>query len=177
MLACGKHFPGHGATIEDSHFELPVLDVSRETILERELLPYRRLIQEGLQLIMTAHVVYPQLDPDNPATFSKKIINELLRKELGYQHVVISDDLEMKAVTDLSTKDRAIKSLLAGVDLLLVGKSADKSPLALAKEMLDGIEEEITAGTLDKEAIAESRKRIESLLKYSAHLHKKAQAY
>src|SRR5215813_4510852 len=98
IAACGKHFPGHGDTSTDSHHELPLVEHPPERLRETEFAPFRAAIEAGVATIMTAHVLVPSLDEQRPATLSKTIVDGLLRRELGYQGVILSDDLEMKEI-------------------------------------------------------------------------------
>ncbi|MEM7607834.1 MAG: glycoside hydrolase family 3 N-terminal domain-containing protein, partial [Myxococcota bacterium] len=119
MLSCGKHFPGHGDTRLDSHFALPTITHERARLNEVELAPFAALASE-LPAIMTAHIVVTALDAV-PATLSPKILQGLLRDELGFQGAIISDDLEMKAVAaQFSLADAALRSIEAGCDLVLI---------------------------------------------------------
>lgn len=121
VMACGKHFPGHGDTSQDSHLTLPSVRHSRKRLQEVEFYPFRKLIREGLQCLMTAHVVYYALDPDLPATFSKKIMTDLLRKEWGYEGLAITDDLGMAgSLSRGDISEACIEAFAAGCDLLLV---------------------------------------------------------
>ncbi|MFA5808428.1 MAG: beta-N-acetylhexosaminidase, partial [bacterium] len=95
ILPVGKHFPGHGDTSADSHEELPVVRAGRQTLLRRELLPFRRAARAGIPALMTAHVMYPALDRAAPATLSRKILHDLLRERMRFRGAVISDALEM----------------------------------------------------------------------------------
>lgn len=120
VVACGKHFPGHGDTELDSHLALPTVDQPLDRLEKVELAPYAALLHI-LRTIMTAHVVYPAWDPDTPATFSQTILTGMLKGKMGFDGVVISDDLEMLAVAEGWTpSERAVKALLAGADLLLI---------------------------------------------------------
>lgn len=164
VLACAKHFPGHGATISDSHLELPRLDISQTKLEARELLPFRTLIKEGISLIMTAHVIYPQIDPVNPATLSGKIITDILRNQMAYSKVVITDDLEMKALDFLSVEDKALKAIKAGVDILLEANPQQGAPaLKVAKKMgislLNAMEKDVSF----EKMLLQSQQRIISL--------------
>jgi beta-N-acetylhexosaminidase len=121
VLACGKHFPGHGDTLEDSHFELPTLPHDRARLDAVELAPFRAAIAAELPLLMSAHVLFPALDPDRPATLSRALATGLLRKSMGFTGVLVSDDLEMRAVLDhWSVPEAAVEAVAAGCDLLLV---------------------------------------------------------
>ena len=163
VVACGKHFPGHGATIKDSHFELPVLELSLDTLRQRELIPFRRAIDAGLSLMMTAHVMFPQLDPKFPVTLSKKIITELLRNELGFSGCVISDALEMKALSGFSDNMIPKCAMEAGVDILLVAKPEVSPPVLRAIEIAQALNQ------VDSNQLAASKERID---RFMAHLSK-----
>ena len=136
LLACAKHFPGHGDTTTDSHFALPRVDRAREALEEIELLPFRALATNpAVPAMMTAHVVFPAL-ADEPATLSYAICTDLLRSKYRFKGVLFSDDLEMKAIT-LAPGDAAVRSILAGCDVLLVCSRADMADAvheALTKE-------------------------------------------
>src|SRR4029453_4636169 len=98
VAACGKHFPGHGDTSTDSHLELPLLEHPIERLREVEFVPFKAAIEAQVAAIMTAHVFLPALDEERPATLSKRIVSGLLRDELAFNGLILSDDLEMKAV-------------------------------------------------------------------------------
>jgi len=123
VLACAKHFPGHGRTTTDSHSELPVVAAPRET-LEADLLPYRRAIGENVAGVMTAHVAYPALDPSGaPATYSPPVLDGVLRQRLGFGGLVVTDALIMEgALQGTSEASGAVRALAAGCDLLLYPK-------------------------------------------------------
>lgn len=126
LLACGKHFPGHGDTDEDSHLDLPVVRHARPRLDAIELVPFRAAIDAGLATIMTAHVVCDALDPGVPATLSRTICEGLLRSELRFDGVLFSDDLEMKAIAErYSYEDAAVRAIEAGCDVLLVCRNED----------------------------------------------------
>ncbi len=132
VLACGKHFPGHGDTSVDSHLALPVVDHDRARLDAVELAPFRAAAKAGLATMMTAHVVCPALAPDVPATLSARICTDLLRVEIGFGGVLFSDDLEMKAVADrFSVEESAVAAVRAGCDALLVCSREDWQDRAL----------------------------------------------
>jgi beta-N-acetylhexosaminidase len=125
VAACGKHFPGHGDTSTDSHFELPVLRHDLARLRRIELAPFAAAARAGLSSIMTAHILFPELDSERPATLSRPILR-LLREELGYRGVIVSDDLEMKAVADrYAIEELVILGIEAGCDLFLVRTNAE----------------------------------------------------
>lgn len=119
IITCAKHFPGHGATNLDSHKTLPIVPGSGRLIWRRDITPFRKLIErKKIQTIMTAHVLYPELDSEHPATLSHPILTGLLRHKLGFDGVLFSDDLFMKALTD-SPNRSAINFFKAGGDIAL----------------------------------------------------------
>ena len=123
IVAVGKHFPGHGDTRTDSHFELPVVTQSEERLHTLELLPFRAAIAAGVDAIMMAHVSYPALDPTPnwPASLSRPIITQTLRNELEYPGIIVTDAMNMKAITNLKTSGLAAKTaLMAGADIILM---------------------------------------------------------
>ncbi len=133
MLACGKHFPGHGDTATDSHLELPRIDHDWDRLEQVELLPFEHAARANLPMIMTAHVVFGALDPDLPATLSRKVVTGLLRMKLGYRGVIVSDDLDMNAIASHMGADvAAIEAIRAGCDALLLCRNEDHQNAAEA---------------------------------------------
>ncbi len=125
VLTCGKHFPGHGDTHLDSHLALPRIDHELARLREVELAPFAAAAAAGLPMFMTAHVVFAALDAERPATMAPRVITELLRGELGYQGLIISDDLDMRAIADhYGVAEAAVAALRAGCDVLLLCRSA-----------------------------------------------------
>ncbi|MBV9949952.1 MAG: beta-N-acetylhexosaminidase [Myxococcales bacterium] len=131
LLACGKHFPGHGDTSKDSHVDLPVVDRAREHLDRVDLAPFRAAAQAGVASMMTAHVVYPALDPALPATLSPSTAT-LLREDVGFTGMLVTDDLGMAAITKRwSMEEAAVLALLAGCDSLLICPFGDEQDRAL----------------------------------------------
>lgn len=127
VIPCGKHFPGHGDTHQDSHLMLPTITHNMERLARVELIPFKRLIRAGLPMVMTAHIVVSALDPVYPATLSEAVIQGLLRDTLRYEGVVVSDCLEMKAVADHYTIEELVeRGVRAGVDLFLISHTEEK---------------------------------------------------
>ena len=142
VAACGKHFPGHGDTDLDSHHHLPRLGHDLARLRAIELVPFRAAVAAGVAAIMSSHILFPALDAARPATMSPAVLEGLLRKELGFDGVVFSDDLEMKAIAEhYSMPGAAVDAAAAGCDVLLV---CHTEPLqeailaALAKAIIDG---------------------------------------
>lgn len=126
VLPCGKHFPGHGDTTTDSHLELPRVDHDLARLERVELAPFAAAAAAGLPILMTAHVVFSALDPDQPATLSPAVIGGVLRERLGYTGVVLSDDLDMRAIVDhVGAADAAVRAIRAGCDALLLCRNPD----------------------------------------------------
>jgi len=124
VLWTAKHFPGHGDTQTDSHTGLPIVDKPRAEIERVELAPFRAAVDADVPVIMTAHILYPALDPDYPATLSRKILTGLLRDEMGYQNLIITDDMGMRAISNRwGAGEAAVRAVEAGADLVLVGRA------------------------------------------------------
>jgi beta-N-acetylhexosaminidase len=121
VVPCAKHFPGHGDTSSDSHYALPVVSASREELESRELAPFRALIKAGIEMIMSAHIVVPALDPQAQATLSSVIMKSVLRDELSFTGITIADALGMKAIHEaISLGSFGMRAHTAGIDLLLM---------------------------------------------------------
>ncbi len=159
IIPCAKHFPGHGATTVDSHLDLPVDDRPMDELQRRDLIPFKQAANIGIEMMMTAHVLFPRIDEDYPATMSKRILKGLLREELGYQGVVITDDLEMGAVARrYSTQTCVVESFSAGADVLLICNSFDK-----AIDSLTELRRAFEKGELHQSQLLSSVERIRSL--------------
>mgnify|MGYP002619932719 CR=1 FL=1 len=159
VIPCAKHFPGHGDTAEDSHLALPTIDASPALLAQRELPPFRALIRARVPMIMTAHIMIPSLDPQHPATLSERILGQLLRVELGYDGVVVSDDLEMKAVADhYEVREMVELGLRAGIDIFLVCRETER--WLLVEQALHELWER---SSIDRERIARASKRVQTL--------------
>jgi beta-N-acetylhexosaminidase len=138
VAACAKHFPGHGATATDSHKALPTLERSREEMEKAELIPFQMAVRAEVAAVMPGHLLCPALDPELPATLSPAILQGLLRKDLGFDGCVLSDDLAMGALASWGTiEERGIAAMKAGVDLLLVAKGTIQGLLDALKQALD----------------------------------------
>jgi len=154
VAACVKHFPGHGATQTDSHEALPTLERSRKELERAELIPFQRAVQADVAACMPGHLLCPPLDPALPATFSSAIIQGLLRHVLGFDGLVISDDLLMGALDAWGgIEERGVAALKAGVDLLLVAKGP-------VQGLLDALEGGLKSGEIPQERAEEAVARV-----------------
>ena len=125
VLGCAKHFPGHGDTTSDSHLELPLLPHSRERLEQVELPPFRQAIAAGVEAVMTGHLTLPALDPERPATLSRAVLHQLLREQLGFAGLVVTDALVMEAIAgQYGAGEAAVLALEAGADLVLMPADA-----------------------------------------------------
>jgi len=162
VMPCLKHFPGHGATHKDSHLELPVDERPWEDLRALDVVPYSNLISENLApAVMTAHVLYPKIDTDNPATLSRYIVGGLLRGELGYDGVVFSDDFLMKAIADNHDLTAAARTFFEiGGDVVLICKRPD-----LNLEIIRRLKAECAANDASnlRESLRQAAQRIENL--------------
>jgi beta-N-acetylhexosaminidase len=159
VIPCGKHFPGHGATLIDSHDDLPRDERGEADLMRTNLVPFSRAIAEGAEMLITAHVQYPALDPDLPATLSPIIIDELLRRRLGFQGVVVTDDLDMGAIVRHFTAEQAaVGALCAGVDLLLVCHQLERAIAAR-----DACVRALSSGALPAQRVEQAEQRLNTL--------------
>jgi len=143
MIACAKHFPGHGDTSVDSHLDLPVVEREDPDLRQLELVPFRAAVNAGVGSVMTSHVVYPAWDEDWPATLSPRISRAILREELGYDGLVFSDDMEMKAVCGrYSVAQQVERGTMASVDVFLCCKEPELQ-YAMFQELVRAQEEDL----------------------------------
>ena len=140
IISVGKHFPGHGATVSDSHKTLPVLKISSQELNKTHLAPFRMAIETEIPAIMTAHILYRAMDKKYPATLSKTLIDELLRKILNFKGMIITDSMDMKAITSKQGIPKAaVRALAAGADYILIGKGDfDKTKAEILKALKTG---------------------------------------
>lgn len=177
VIACIKHFPGHGNTVTDSHYEMTHSTSSRESLMEIEIPPFQALIEQGAEMVMSAHIVVPSLDDSKiyseklstwvevPSTFSRKILTELLRKELKFNGVVITDAMNMKAIsTYFSPIESTINAIAAGVDMILMPCRLESSDDFIQfEEYLEGVCDKVASDPFLVERVEESLKRVSEL--------------
>ena len=172
VAACGKHFPGHGDTSVDSHLDLPIVEHPPDRLRRVEFVPFREAIRAGVATIMTAHILVPSLDEEKPATLSRHVVYDLLRDELNFEGVILSDDLEMKALAKSYTvAEAAVQAILAGCDGVLIcralsdDRSRDIEVQAVALEALvHAVEDGTIPYTRLEDALARSRRAKERFL-------------
>jgi beta-N-acetylhexosaminidase len=168
IIGAGKHFPGHGNTSTDSHFTVPVVHKERAALGEVELRPFRAAVNAGIDAIMPAHVVYPALDPSNvPATVSRAMLTELLRGELGFEGVIITDDMGMAGIREIyAPEEAAVQAVLAGQDLLLCARLPGTGP-GCTPEMLvqlrSGLLQAVASERISVTRVDESVRRVLTL--------------
>ena len=159
VIPSAKHFPGHGDTTMDSHLGLPRVDKPLSELEKVELYPFREAVRAGIPLIMTAHILYPALDPENPATLSPAILTGLLREKMGFQGIIVTDDMAMKAIKNhYGAGEAALKAVLAGADLVLL--EPDEAATA---EVYRTLQAALDQGLISKERYQESQKRLAAL--------------
>ncbi len=163
LSACAKHFPGKGHALQDAHLSLPTVGSTVEEMRRAHLVPFAAAVKAGVRCVMTSHPVYAKIDPVC-ATFSERIVKGLLREELGFKGVVVTDDLQMGAVLEVASVDEAAaRAAMAGHDLLLVCHG-----MAGQKKAYDGLIQALRAGRLRESTLADAAERIAALRKTNA---------
>jgi beta-N-acetylhexosaminidase len=165
IAACGKHFPGHGDTGTDSHFELPLLDHPPDRLEAVELVPFKAAIAADVAAIMTAHILIPSIDEEHPGTLSPAIVDGLLKQKLGYRGLVLSDDLEMKAITArYSHSEATIRAIAAGCDAVLMCAPDAASQFAALEAVVYAVEKGELPLKRVEDAMARQRRAKERFL-------------
>lgn len=163
VLACAKHFPGHGDAAVDPHLDLPRFEGTRERLMAQELVPFSSAIKSGVHTIMTAHILIPRIDSDSPASLSCELLQSILRKQLAFDGIVLADDLGMGAIArHYKIGESVVKTLQAGTDIAMLchDRTIVAPALEAAAEALSGAEQQ---GKPDASLTAQSRTRIERL--------------
>ncbi|WP_326699747.1 glycoside hydrolase family 3 protein [Streptomyces sp. NBC_01754] len=166
VAACTKHFPGHGDTAVDSHLALPSIEVDLATLHARELVPFRAAIAAGSKAVMSAHILLPALDAARPATLSPQILTGLLRRELGYEGLIVTDGMEMDAIAGTYGIERgSVLAIAAGADALCVGGGlADEGTVLLLRDALVAA---VRSGDLPEERLADAAARVRALASWT----------
>jgi len=167
VAACTKHFPGHGDTSVDSHHALPRIDAIRSVVLDRELSPFRAAVAAGTRAVMSAHILIPSLDPDRPATLSHPVLTDLLRGELGYTGLIVTDGMEMRAIAGTYGIERgSVLAIAAGADAICVGGGlADDETV---RRLRDALIEAVRSGELPEDRLADAAERVRTLAHWTA---------
>lgn len=167
VAACTKHFPGHGDTAVDSHHALPRIDAELPVLEGRELAPFRAAIAAGTRAVMSAHILVPALDPDRPATLSRRTLTGLLREELGYEGLIVTDGMEMQAIAATYGIERgSVLAIAAGADAICVGGGlADDDTV---RRLRDALVSAVRTGELPEERLADAANRVRELARWTA---------
>ncbi len=158
IIAVGKHFPGHGDSTSDSHKILPVINLSKEELMTKHILPFDEAIKIGLSAIMAAHVVYPALDNAIPASLSEKIITDILVQKLNFNGIIITDDMEMNAVKGFSREDACCRAINAGITMFIFRDTTED-----VLYLIDKIEQKVNSGDIPEEKINNAFRKILNL--------------
>lgn len=163
MLAVAKHFPGHGDTSSDSHFDLPIVESDLKSLRETELVPFKAMIDKDVDGIMISHVLFKAIDPDKPATLSKEVVSGLLKEDLSYKGLIISDCMEMHAVAKRYPPEQAvIMAVSAGIDMMIYSSDLD-----MQVKSMTALYEAVKSGVIPEDRIDES---VEKILKVKNQL-------
>jgi beta-N-acetylhexosaminidase len=167
VAACAKHFPGHGATVVDSHLAMPTVDVPRHVLRDRDLPPFAAVVTAGTKAVMTAHIRVPSVTGDLPATLSRPALVDLLRAELGFTGAVVTDALEMKATATAAggIGPAAVRALGAGADLLCIGAAVDAD---LIEQVAASIATAVEDGQLPVDRVEQAAQRVDELARWVA---------
>ncbi|MEU9993545.1 glycoside hydrolase family 3 protein [Streptomyces sp. NPDC048045] len=174
VAACTKHFPGHGDTNVDSHHAVPRIDVDAQTLYERELPPFRAAIAAGTRAVMSAHILVPALDAERPGTLSRRILTDLLRGELGYRGLIVTDGMEMRAISGTyGLEHGVVLAIAAGADAICVGGGLCDEATVLS--LRDALVAAVRSGELPEERLADAATRVRELARWTAETRKDAE--
>ncbi|MFH8488560.1 glycoside hydrolase family 3 protein [Streptomyces longisporoflavus] len=167
VAACTKHFPGHGDTAVDSHHDVPRIGVDPEVLRARDLAPFRAAIDAGSRAVMSAHILVPSLDAEYPATLSRRILTGILREELGYDGLIVTDGMEMQAISATYGIERgSVLAIAAGADAICVGGGlADDDTVLRLRDALVGA---VRSGELSEERLADAATRVRALAHWTS---------
>ncbi|MGH8825597.1 MAG: glycoside hydrolase family 3 protein [Jiangellaceae bacterium] len=166
VAATAKHFPGHGATDEDSHLTVPTVSTPAHVLRQRELVPFRAAVAAGVKIVMTAHIKVTAIDPDAPATLSRPVITGLLRDELGFDGVVMTDGMDMHAISrTVGHAEAGVLALLAGVDALCVG--GESTDARTVEGIATALVAAVRSGRLPHDRLFGAARRVRSLARWA----------
>jgi beta-N-acetylhexosaminidase len=167
VAACTKHFPGHGDTAVDSHHDVPRIGVDPEVLRARDLAPFRAAIAAGTRAVMSAHILVPSLDPEYPATLSHRILTGILREELKYDGLIVTDGMEMQAISATYGIERgSVLAIAAGADAICVGGGLADDETVL--RLRDALVAAVRAGELSEERLADAATRVRALAHWTS---------
>ncbi|MER5795918.1 glycoside hydrolase family 3 protein [Streptomyces sp. NPDC001980] len=167
VAACTKHFPGHGDTAVDSHLAMPRIDATAEVLHARELAPFRAAIAAGTRAVMSAHILVPALDRTRPGTLSHRVLTELLRGELGYDGLIVTDGIEMQAIAGTyGIEHGTVLALAAGADAICVGGGLSDDETV--RRLRDALVAAVRSGELPEERLADAAQRVRALATWTA---------
>jgi beta-N-acetylhexosaminidase len=159
LAACGKHFPGHGDTGVDSHLDLPIVEHPPDRLQAVDFVPFRAAMEAGVAAIMTGHLLVPSLDDQNPATLSRRIVTDVLREDLGFDGLVFTDDLDMKAISARTTNERAaVAAIRAGCDVALLCGMDVAAHASSIEALIRAVEEEDIPWARAEDALSHQRR-------------------
>ncbi len=161
IISCAKHFPGHGHTIIDSHEELPVEEADLKRLNEVELVPFKKALRSRVEMVMTSHILFKNIDPKWPVTLSELFLKKIIREELKYRGLIVTDDLDMKAMLNNYDRDQiAVRALQAGAEILLYCNDPSSPPIAI-----EAIMSAVVQGQLNQADLENSYSKIMDLKK------------
>ncbi|MEV0318659.1 glycoside hydrolase family 3 protein [Streptomyces sp. NPDC050658] len=167
VAACTKHFPGHGDTAVDSHHDVPRIGVDPEILRARDLAPFRAAIAAGSRAVMSAHILVPSLDPEYPATLSRRILTGVLREELGYDGLIVTDGMEMQAISATYGIERgSVLAIAAGADAICVGGGLADDETVM--RLRDALVSAVHTGELSEERLADAAARVRALAHWTS---------
>ncbi len=167
VATSAKHFPGHGDTAIDSHHSVPVIDVDRDVLNSRDLAPFRAALAAGTRAVMSAHILAPALDPENPGTVSRRILTDLLRGEFGYDGLIVTDGMDMQAIAGRYGFERGcVLAIAAGADAICVGGGPSDEGTVL--RLRDAFVAAVRSGELSEERLADAADRVRALADWAS---------
>ncbi|MFF8654754.1 glycoside hydrolase family 3 protein [Streptomyces huasconensis] len=167
VATSAKHFPGHGDTAIDSHHSVPVIDVDRDVLNSRDLAPFRAALAAGTRAVMSAHILAPALDPENPGTVSRRILTDLLRGEFGYDGLIVTDGMDMQAIAGRYGFERGcVLAIAAGADAICVGGGLSDEGTVL--RLRDAFVAAVRSGELSEERLADAADRVRALADWAS---------
>uniref|UniRef100_UPI0015F027B3 glycoside hydrolase family 3 protein n=1 Tax=Streptomyces shenzhenensis TaxID=943815 RepID=UPI0015F027B3 len=162
VAACTKHFPGHGDTAVDSHLAVPRIDAPADVLRARELVPFRAAVAAGTRAVMSAHILVPALDPARPGTLSHRVLTDLLRGELGYDGLIVTDGIEMRAIAGThGIEHGSVLAIAAGADAICVGGGLSDDETV--RRLRDALVAAVRSGELPEERLADAARRVRAL--------------